>query len=184
MCQGPGRPGDCSPGLPQIRTCPIKASGSSRHGFTSRLAIGERYVYPRSRCRVLGGCPAHKSMTNISLPSPGSPRSRFPCFTGTMKMCDSLPASRRASLCFAWRYHALRLSLRSRSPERTTASLGLVSGIPLPESARGKDQGVPSSWGILVCLCRVLRPRPDRTPLAMAVYRCCPRAVKNEGSCG
>ena len=27
-----GRPGDFSPGLPRIRTCPIRASGSSRHG--------------------------------------------------------------------------------------------------------------------------------------------------------
>jgi hypothetical protein len=28
--RGPGRPGGCPPDLPQIRTCPIKASGSSR----------------------------------------------------------------------------------------------------------------------------------------------------------
>jgi hypothetical protein len=33
----PGRPGDCSPGLPQIRTCPIKASGSSSRGDARRL---------------------------------------------------------------------------------------------------------------------------------------------------
>lgn len=32
---GPGRPGDCSPGLPLIRTCPIKAYGSSSHGFAT-----------------------------------------------------------------------------------------------------------------------------------------------------
>jgi len=35
-----------------------------------------------------------------------------------------------------------------------------------------------------VDLCRVLRPRPDRTPLALTVCRCCPRAVKNEDSRG
>ena len=35
----PGRPGGYPPGLPQIRTCPIKASGSSPRGFTIRLAI-------------------------------------------------------------------------------------------------------------------------------------------------
>ena len=32
---GPGRRGDCSPRLPQIRTCPIKASGSSSHGLAA-----------------------------------------------------------------------------------------------------------------------------------------------------
>src|SRR6266545_3179446 len=31
---GPGRPGSHLPGLPQIRTCPIKGSGSSRRGLT------------------------------------------------------------------------------------------------------------------------------------------------------
>jgi hypothetical protein len=31
-CQESGRPGDRSPGLARIRTCPIQASGSSRHG--------------------------------------------------------------------------------------------------------------------------------------------------------
>lgn len=30
---GPGRRGPCGPRLPQIRTCPIEAYGSSRHGF-------------------------------------------------------------------------------------------------------------------------------------------------------
>ena len=31
----PGRRGDCSPRLPQIRTCPIKAYGSSGHGLAA-----------------------------------------------------------------------------------------------------------------------------------------------------
>jgi hypothetical protein len=31
----PGRRGDYSPRLPQIRTCPIKASGSSSHGLAA-----------------------------------------------------------------------------------------------------------------------------------------------------
>ena len=33
---GPGRDGDCSPPLPQIRTCPIKASGSSPQRFATQ----------------------------------------------------------------------------------------------------------------------------------------------------
>jgi hypothetical protein len=36
---GPGRGGDCSPPLPQIRACPTKAPGSSHQGFESRHAI-------------------------------------------------------------------------------------------------------------------------------------------------
>jgi len=32
---GPGRRGEYSPRLPQIRTCPIKASGSSSHGLAA-----------------------------------------------------------------------------------------------------------------------------------------------------
>jgi hypothetical protein len=31
----PGQPGGCPPGFPQIRTCPIKAYGSSSHGFAT-----------------------------------------------------------------------------------------------------------------------------------------------------
>jgi len=34
----PGRRGGCPPRLPQIRTCPIKASGSSGHGFATHGA--------------------------------------------------------------------------------------------------------------------------------------------------
>jgi hypothetical protein len=34
---GPGRARACALALPQIRTCPIEASGSSRHGFTFPL---------------------------------------------------------------------------------------------------------------------------------------------------
>ena len=41
----PGRRGGCPPRLPQIRTCPIKASGSSGHGFA---ACG---TPSRTRCR-------------------------------------------------------------------------------------------------------------------------------------
>src|SRR6266849_1448300 len=35
--KGPGRRSGCPPRLPQIRTCPIKAYGSSSHGFAYPL---------------------------------------------------------------------------------------------------------------------------------------------------
>jgi hypothetical protein len=37
----PGRPGDCSPGLPQIRTCGLPASGSSGRRFARGYAAGD-----------------------------------------------------------------------------------------------------------------------------------------------
>jgi hypothetical protein len=128
----------------------------------SRFAICERYVNPRPRYKALDGWPAHKSMTNLSLPSPGSPRSRFPCFNGTMKRCDSLRPFHRASLYFARRYQVLRLCFAPCGPERTTAGLGFVIRSPYRKIAPGDDQGLPSSWEAFVCLCHVLRPRQDR----------------------
>jgi hypothetical protein len=149
--------GPCSPG------------GSSRHGFTFPLRYRERYVDPWPRYDAPDGLPAHDSMTNISLPSPGSPRSRFPCFNGTMKMCDSLRPSRRVSFCFAWQYQVLRLCFAPCGPERPTAGQGFIIRSPYRKIAPGDDQGLPSSWGALLHLCRVLRPRRDRTHQALAV---------------
>ena len=92
----PGRPGSCLPGLPQIRTCPTKASGSSRQGFTIRLAIRGGCVDPRAgeRCPrwvappqvpdehppSLPRVPAvqvpllHRYYGDVRLPAPLSPR--------------------------------------------------------------------------------------------------------------
>ena len=70
-------------------------------------------------------------------------------------------------------------SLRSRTPNRGP---GVHNPVPLPEIAPGDVQGLPSSWGALVCLCHVLRPRRDRTHQALAVCRRGPRGVHTEGS--
>jgi len=43
----PGRPGDCSPGLPQIRTCGFPASGSSVRRFARGDAVGSFRVRQR-----------------------------------------------------------------------------------------------------------------------------------------
>ena len=108
------------------------------------------------------GWPHHRSLTSIPLPSPGSPRYRFPCFIGTMEMCDSLRPSRRASLSFAWRYHVPRLSFRSCGPGRQTAGLGFIIRSPYRIISHGDDQGLPGSWRTLLCLCPGLGPRQDR----------------------
>jgi hypothetical protein len=149
----------------------------------SRFAIRGRYVDPQPGCKAPVGWPTHDSLTSRPLPSPGSPRYRFPCFQGTMERCDSLGPFHRASLSFAWRYHASRLSfrsLRSRTPNRGP---GVRHPVPTTGMIRMEAiQGLPGFWTTLMQLRPVLRPRPERTPLAVTVCRCCPRGVKNEGS--
>jgi hypothetical protein len=54
-------------------------------------------VDPQPKYKALDGLPTYDSLTDIPLPFPGSPRYRFPCFDGTMEMCDILRPSRRAS---------------------------------------------------------------------------------------
>ena len=58
-CFRPGRGGSCLPPLPQIRTCPIKASGSSSHGFAALGDTGHGRTKTRSKARyfVHGSCP-------------------------------------------------------------------------------------------------------------------------------
>ena len=72
-------------------------------------------------------------MTSISLPSPGSPRSRFPCFDGTMEMCDSLRLSRRASLPSLGDTMRCVCRFAPVGPRRQTAGQGFVIRSPLPE---------------------------------------------------
>jgi hypothetical protein len=147
-----------------VRTCPIKASGSSRHGFARRTAIRERYGHRKPGLKVPDRFPARGSATRRPLPSPGSRRLQFPEFGGTMGRSDSLRTVTTACPC--------------RSPVVTPAGAsvfvsplkpdaGLRPGafwVRPPPSSRspGELQGVPSSWGTLMCLRPVLRPRRDR----------------------
>ena len=173
---------DCSLALPQIRTCAINAYGSSRHGFVCRRAIRERYGNRGPRYGALALVPAHGSATRHPLPSPGSARPAFPQLTGTMRCSDILAPSRRASRCFAWRYLDVRLRFAPAGPERRIpAGREFVSRAPQPARRRGEVRTSQGSQATLVDLCRVLRPRPDRSPLALAERRYCPRAVHDEG---
>jgi hypothetical protein len=128
-------------------------------------------------------CPLHGSTTSILLPSPGSPRYRFPRFIGTMKMCDFLRPSRRASLPSLG--DTLRCGLyfrsqRSRSPDRGP---GVHQSGPLYRNySQGGVQDLPGSWGTLVLLCRVLGPRRDRRAWLLERRRHGPRNAHGEGS--
>jgi hypothetical protein len=81
--------------------------------------------------------PPNGSATRRPLPSAGSPRDGFPGFHGTMERSDSLPPSRRASLCFAWRYHEGRRWFAPAGPERVTGRPGLDDPVPRPDKHRG-----------------------------------------------
>ena len=81
--------------------------------------------------------PPNGSATRRPLPSAGSPRVGFPGFHGTMERSDSLPPSRRASLCFAWRYHDGRRCFAPAGPERVTGRPGLGNPVPHPDVHRG-----------------------------------------------
>jgi len=102
---GPGRPRDCSPGLPQIRTCASKTH-PVRHVVaplplnTARRFRGDTPL----RLGVLGvvATPVH----DAAPPSlPGVWEGSFPRFIATMRHCDSLPPISPHFVSFAWRYH-------------------------------------------------------------------------------
>src|SRR5262249_49280570 len=62
---------------------------------------------------------------------------------GTMERSDSLPPSRRASLCFTRRYHEVRLSFAPVGPARVTDRPGVrppVSGRMLPPGEHRASQ--------------------------------------------
>jgi len=87
--------------------------------------------------------PVYESMTSVSLPSTGSPRSTFPCFNSTMEMCDVLRPSRRTR--FPSRGDTRRCvgAFAPVGPERTTAGLGFIIRSPLPDLFAWRRSGPP-----------------------------------------
>jgi len=101
---GPGRSGGYPPELPQIRTCTLNASGSSRCGIavphTTRSFRGDTLV----RHSVLGVVPTPRPQRGTPF-APRGPGGPFPRFNTTMGRCDSLPSISPRFVSFAWRYH-------------------------------------------------------------------------------
>ena len=95
------------PGLPQIRTCPIQASGSSVYGFATRRSSRRRApVGPLSSVISLrwvhgsmsvASVPPEVPYTDLRLPSTGSPGVGFPAFRVLCRGSD-VSAPRVASL--------------------------------------------------------------------------------------
>ncbi len=80
-------------------------------------------------------------MTWHLLPSPGSERIPFPCFTGTMRCSDFLPPLPPHSVAFARRYHVVHLvaSLRC-TPNAKSSGLEFVNPVSPPDQARGNGR--------------------------------------------
>ena len=101
---GPGRPGDCSPGLPQIQTCGFPASGSSRRRFavplTTHRLCGDtrRGSMPSVWFRLLVHDAASPSLHGVR-------EGPFPRFYATMGRSDSPPSVSVRFGVFADRYH-------------------------------------------------------------------------------
>ena len=128
--------------------------------------------------------PPNGSATRRPLPSAGSPRVGFPDLFGTIERSDSLWTLSPRFVCASLGDTTpCRLSSLCSGPTHSAWGLG-PSGLDVPECQFFEvgPQGVPSSRGTWWCLCRVLRPRRDRTHQALAVCRHGPRADKTEGS--
>ena len=80
-------------------------------------------------------------------------------YYGVLRRPAADPAALRYS--FAWPYLPVRLCSLPRTRRRPGAwSFG--SGSPTPETTKRQRRDLSGSWGILLCICRVLRPRQDR----------------------
>ena len=84
---------------------------------------------------------------------------------------------------FARRYHPVRLCSSLRLGPTPAGGLELSGGAaPRPNMSRWRGPGLPGSWGTLVCLCPVLRPRQDRLHQALRCADAAPATPYIEGS--
>jgi hypothetical protein len=124
--------------------------------------------------------PSNGSMTRRPLPSPGSRWLLFPCFTGTMRRSDILPALPLRSVALAWRYRGCtRISL----PRRRVQRRGPGVGKPVPHRPwSAETAGTPRFLGNppVPLPCSSTPARPTRQALAARQHG--PRYVHNEGS--
>ena len=105
--------------------------------------------------------PSNDSVVRRPLPSTGSRRLRFPGFHGTMERCDSLRTVRTGFLVVHPPLPLGCVCLRPSLPARRRPEGQGCCGRP-HAAIPVESQGVSSSWGTLMRLCRVLRPRRDR----------------------
>ena len=173
------------PGLPQIRTCRITASGSSGDTFASlyrELVAGEtltddRFISPallsavvaltRFRSSVSPACfPPTVLSPDALLPSTGSFRASSPASTVLSGRYDFLPPVSPYFVAFAWRYHgSIRLvSCLPSSPNAKRRAWGFVARCPRPGFLPWRRQDLPRSWGTLCAFALLYDPGGIVTP--------------------
>lgn len=174
-------PGVAPPGLPQIRTCPTKAYGSSSHGFTPRYAIRCRPINRVLRLGVPALLPDRGSVTRPPFPPPGPPMASSPTSPVLWRTpTPAIPSHR--TLVLARRYpRASGLSLLPRPDADEAGPEFLVRYSSDRPSERGRAAGLSGSWGTLVCVRPVLGPRQDRYTRPSTVYRRGPSARSDGG---
>src|SRR5208283_3889903 len=152
---------------------------------------GERFARSAIRCcnvdTFSGSCapgmfPSNESITWHPLPSPGSSREKFPCFSGTMECTDVLRPSRRASLPSLGATRCCACGFAPCGPGRPTAGPGFVHRSLLPVHGIGRRSGPPRFLGN-PCVPTPCSPTPaGPTRQAIRRSRRGPRSDKNEDS--
>src|SRR5208283_2885735 len=126
--------------------------------------------------------PSNESITWHPLPSPGSSREKFPCFSGTMECTDVLRPSRRASLPSLGATRCCACGFAPCGPGRPTAGPGFVHRSLLPVHGIGRRSGPPRFLGN-PCVPTPCSPTPaGPTRQAIRRSRRGPRSDKNEDS--
>ena len=162
----PGRAGGFPPAPPQSRTSPIKAYGSSRHGFAAFPALSVGFWVQGLRPQRVAPVAPVRFRCPRPLPSllPGflGPVRRLSI--GTMKRLRLPPrffprsVRHMATECpgLAWLFRSLRrASPLPQGPE-------VVKPVhPSRRLVPRTRTGLPCSQGTPLCLCPTLRPRSD-----------------------
>jgi hypothetical protein len=81
-------------------------------------------------------------------------------YEGAVTSCRS---SRRTSLSFVWRLPRSHSNVSLRNGRVPPPQPGVGHPVSPAGSVPWKRQDLPRSWGTLMCLCHVLRPRQDQS---------------------
>src|SRR5262249_43355855 len=138
----PGRSGGCPPPLPQIRTCPIKAYGSSSHGFATPAQGRHRYSLESRAHDFRARGLFHVSLQRFPDPTPPSLHEVPIGCVPPLRRCYSAfrpPADRPAALLCPSVGSTIPVRLLSSLPADPTPTCGpgaFGSGCPTPVVSR------------------------------------------------
>ena len=161
----PGRSGGCPPELPQIRTCPIKASGSSGHGLAAHGGAPARDPLLVRGHGSRFQCTGHVSLQRLRN---AAPPSLHRVLAGGVPRLRRYYEALRFPAAVSPRFVVLRVAIPPCAPLFAPtrqcaypADRGL--GIRFPfRNGMTESAGRPRFLGSLLHLCPILGPRRDR----------------------